>query len=130
MTADFEPLLTDARVDKIADLLRLAYPQLPQDIEVFSFIVPPQKAEVRGEEVTIPAQAVFALQSPHPRRSFDAYYLDKELMSNTACWLSAWEHEERMRLHYVSARDDPAFAPFAIAARNHLRAIKNYKELI
>jgi hypothetical protein len=126
---DFEPLLTDERVGKIVELLRIAYPQLPVDTEFFSFVVPPQTVEKDGQEIEIPAQAVFALKGPHPRGTFDQFYKDKELMSNTACWLRVWEHEERQRLHYVSGRDDPAWGPFAIATRNHLRAIKDYKEL-
>ena len=126
---DFEPLLTDSRVDKIAGLLRIAYPQLPPETEIFSFIVPPQKVVKDDREVEIPAQAVFALKSPHPRRTFDPFYKDKELLSNTATWLRVWEAEEKQRLHYVSAREDPAFGPFSIAARNHLRAIRDFKEL-
>lgn len=127
---DFEPLLTDERVDRIAGLLRIAYPQLPRDTEFFSFVVPPQTVEKDGREVVIPAQAVFALQSPHPRRSFDGFYRDKELMSNTACWLRVWEAEEKERRHFVSSRDDPAFGPFSIATRNHVRSIMDLKQLI
>lgn len=127
---DFEPLLDDDRVDRIAGLVRLSFPTLPVDTQFFTFVVPPQKVERDGEEVEIPAQAVFAVQSAHPRRTFDAFYRDKELMSNTACWLPIWEREERQRMHFVSGPDDPAFGPFSIAARNHLRAIKNLKELI
>lgn len=127
---DFEPLLSDDRVGKITGMLRVAYPQLPPDIEVFSFIVPPQVVERDGEEHKIPAQAVFALKSSHPRATFDKFYTDKELMSNTATWMAVWEAEARQRAHYVSTQEDPAWGPFNIAARNHLRAIKNMKELI
>lgn len=129
---DFEPLLPDDRVDKIAGLLRIAYPQLPPETEFFSFVVPEQSApnpNGNGEMVPLPAQAVFALQSPHPRRTFDKFYRDKELMSNTACWLRIWEAEEKQRSHFVSSRDDPAFGPFSIAARNHVRAMRDLLQL-
>lgn len=130
MIADWEPLLSDDRVGKIADLLFIAFPELPRDTEVFTFVVPAQALVRNNEELFIPEQAVFALKSANPRAGWDAVYRGKQIMSTSGMWRSTWDNETKMRSHYVSTREDPAFAPFAIAARSHVTKIRGYRDLI
>lgn len=145
---DWEPLLPDERVGKIADLLRLAFPALGSDAEVFTFVVPPQRVEQRGKRFphesncgvrrdrdcdcgpyTVPEQAVFAIRTPHPR-TWDPVYKGKQLMSQAGMLRAVWEAQEKQHRHYVSPREDPAWAPFVITAREHLRKVRDFSELI
>ena len=129
MLPDWEPLLDDGRVGKIADLLFLAYPDLPRDSDVFTFIVPQQTVVRDDEPYVIPAQAVFAVKSPNPR-TWDAIYLGKEILSTAGLWLATWEREEKDRAHYVSTIEDPAFSAFRALAKTHVGKLRNLKELI
>lgn len=153
---DWEPLLSDERVGKIAELLRIAFPALGSDAEVFTFVVPEQRVEgprrtrfphergckyPNGDDwdnyypdcdcgpYTIPEQAVFAIRTRHPR-SWDPVYGDKTLMSQAGMLRSVWEAQEKQHRHYVGPREDPAWSVFVITAQNHLRKTKDYKELI
>lgn len=147
--ADFEPLLTDERVGRIAELLLMAYPGLGQDAEIFTFVVEPQTVPHRGRRFphergcavarqgecdcgpyTVPEQAVFAIRTPHPRAGFDPIYRGRQLMSQAAMLRSVWDAAEKRNKHFVSTREDPAWAPFQITAQNHLRQMKDYRELI
>lgn len=144
--SDWEPLLPDDRVGRIAEMLQLAVPGLPRDAEVFTFVVPPQAVQERGERFphergcrpeqgcdcgpyTVPEQAVFAIRTPHPR-TWDPVYRGKTLMSQAGMLRSVWEAQEKRNKHFVSPREDPAFAPLLITAREHARKIADYRALI
>lgn len=147
-TEDLEPLLPDDRVGKIAELLLVAYPALGAEAEVFTFVVPEQRIEDRNSKpvphepgcprgancgcgpYTVPEQAVFAIRTPHPRATFDSFYRGKTLMSNAGMLRQVWDREETARRHYVSPREDPAWAPFDITAREHIRKTASLKALI
>jgi hypothetical protein len=124
--ADLEPLLTDDRVGKIHDLLWMAYPMLPVDTDVISFMVPEQESNTG----TIPPQAVFALVSDNPRQSFDPLYRGKREMTTAGIPFVVWESDQKMRGHFVSGREDPAFKFYNYAARIHLRKLQDLRELI
>lgn len=142
---DWEPLLSDERVGKIAELLRVAFPALGSDAEVFTFVVPEQTVAERGRRYphergctgvdcqcgpfTVPEQAVFAIRTPHPR-FWDSVYKGKTLMSQAGMLRSVWEAQEKQHRHYVGPRDDPAWNVFLITAQNHLKKTRDYSELI
>jgi hypothetical protein len=148
---DWEPLLPDDRVGKIADLLRIRYPDL-RDAEFFSFVVPPQVVDDRRSmkhaphergcpfergtvndcvcgPLDIPEQAVFGIrQTPHPSR--DPVYKGKALVTTEATWLKTWDAEARKRKHFVSALEDPAMEIYRIAAAAHVEKAEGYRQLI
>ena len=159
MSEDWEPLLPDDRVGRIAEMLRFAVPSLPRDAEVFTFVVPPQVVRNRGDRFphergcpyavgpdgdigghpydiecdcgpfTVPEQAVFAIKTDHPR-TWDPMYQGKKLMSQAGMLRSVWEAQEKHNRHFVSPREDPAFNVFLITARQHVKKIRDYRELI
>lgn len=131
MIEDWEPLIPDERVSRIAELLYVAFPDLKTyNADVFTFIVPEQSFVKDGELRVYPEQAVFAIKSTNPRASFDKFYRGKQLMTTSGMWMQTWRNEEKAREHYVSAREDPAWSPMFMTARTHIAKIKDLKELI
>jgi len=145
-TSDWEPLLHDDRVGKIAELLFVAFPTL-RGSEVFTFVVPEQMVRRDRPGIPhepgchgisdcdcgpyrIPEQAVFAIRSDNPRAAWDPIYRGKQFMSTSGMWRETWDREEKANKHFVSARTDPAWAPFYIAARSHADKMRGYRELI
>lgn len=150
MLSDWEPLLPDSRVERIAELIRLAEPELV-DAEFATFIVPRQVEKDRRRmkyaphesgcsfgagnpacecgPLEIPEQAMFTIKTAHPR-TWDPIYKGKDLMTFEGTWLPRWREEERLRAHYVSTREDPAFEIFAIAAKAHAKKMRGYRALI
>ena len=154
-TSDWEPLLHDDRVGRITELLFVAFPTL-RGSEVFTFVVPSQMVSRDRPGIPhepgcpyphsdhwdnyypdcdcgpyrIPEQAVFAIRSDNPRAAWDPIYRGKQFMSTSGMWRETWDREEKERKHFVSAREDPAWAPFFIAAKSHADKMRGYKELI
>ena len=148
---EWPALLDESRTGKIAQLLLVAYPDLPRESEFLTFIVPAQvnvpRDRVSGSPhepgcthaidgncecppMDIPDQAVFAIASPHPRQTFDPFYRGKTIMSTSGMWRQTWDQEERTRKHFVSSIEDPAFKIFKFCAQQHLRRLRDLKELI
>ena len=145
---DFEPLLPDSRVSKIADLLRIAYPDL-RDAEFVTFIVPEQNGVPRTQlrqaphehgcpypndscecdPLNIPAQAIFCIRDKHPRADMDPVYKGKMMVTTEGTFLKVWESEEKARAHYVSTSQDPAYTIMEIAARAHVKRASEFRQL-
>lgn len=124
--AQLEPLLTDSRVERLAEALFLRFPALPLDSEVVTFISPERKDQLGR---VIPAGAVFAVVSGHPRARVYGQP-GMKMMTHAGVWLERWRLEEKGRKHFVSGRDDPAFKFLFLAAKEHLRKIDDLKSLI
>lgn len=111
--ADAEPLLDDSRVGRIADRLRLIYPDLPYETQFATAVIEPPYNAARGDERYIETRwpaAQFIVVAPHPRplqRKFGT-----QQASVATMFKAAWDADDRARKHYVATDEDPAYRIF------------------
>lgn len=115
--ADAQPLLDDSRVGKIADRLRLEFPDIPYETQfVTAVIEPPYNAHNGTEQYREERWPAFQFMvlSPHPRP------LQRKrgmLHAKVATgFKAAWDEQEAERKHYVTADEDPAYKIFRALA--------------
>lgn len=126
--ADNELLLPDSRVEELWHALRKAYPKLPDDFQVATYIQPARlvpSQSGRGDLRHITERAVFLIVSknPHPRH-------ENEMLKTIASIpYTAWREEEANAWRFVNGGADPALKFLRAAARDHIRTWTNYKEM-
>lgn len=124
--ADFEPLLSDGRVNGIASRLFDEYrPKgLPDDVDFLTFIQPPTIVDRNGVKLPIPSVACFAIITDNPRDP------DHRIMTQASVWLQDWRAKDALRRHYVAGPEDPAFPIFKRLVIEQLQKLQSLKELI
>lgn len=129
--SSYEPLLDDARVDRIAHKIKseFGFKKL-EDSVFFTFIQParPYTGRTEGGIVAptwIPEMAVFAIISPRP----NPIRPGQKLMSQATAALSDWLEKEKDAAHFAGAPDE-AHQIFKAVARMHLKVLQDAKELI
>lgn len=125
--SDYEPLISDRRMQAIAAILTEQYRKhgLPDGSDFVTFIQPKQVVD-RGDGIhaPIPEVGVFAVISDNPRAA------NHRLMTQASVWLKDWLATDAARLHFVSGPDDPALPIFKAAMRSHLDHLKNLRAMI
>lgn len=124
--ADYELLLPDSRVERLRGMLEKEFPRLPAEFQLATYIQPggahpdPRTHQIR----ILPTYGVFLLVSdnPHPRHKGEV------LKTGYAVEMKAWREEEEASWRFVGA-GDPALKFFRSAARQHLAALKNWREM-
>jgi hypothetical protein len=124
--ADYETLLTDPRVERIASRVfdEFRAQGLPDDTDFVTFVQPPQVIDRGGVAVPIPEVAVFAVISDNPRHK------GHRVMTQGSVWLRDWMARERELRHYASDQPDPALSIFRLLVRDHLPKLQNLREMI
>jgi hypothetical protein len=117
--SDSEPLVSDARLEVIADALRAYYPgQLGETTFVTALVTPPE-----GH----PPEAHFLMFTPDPRQSPLALAPESW---GTLMRMShrAWLDDEAKRSRFVQGTDT-ATLMFAAVAKQHLMELANRREM-
>ncbi len=113
----FEPLLDDARLERLQDLVQLAHPDLPEST-FLAWI----------DEISAPRpRAMFGIASPNPK-----FYLGvrgPDIVSQAATDLAYWRQREKDAKHYAGVKD-PAWSVFEILAQQHIPKMANLKDLM
>lgn len=124
--ADYEPLLSDRRIQALGSLVMdKARPLgLPDDTDFVTFIQPRTVIDRDGIATPIPEVGVFAVISDNPRHK------GKRVMTQAAVWLQDWRAVDAARLHFVAGPEDPALPVFKTVVRRHLETLKNLKDMI
>lgn len=125
--ADFETLLPDSRVERLRDAVAKAFPKLPEDFQLATYIQPSRlvpRPGGSGELVQIGERAVFLMVSPNPHPR----YKGQMLKTQASMRMKLWREEEAEAAHFVSGAD-PALKFFRRMAREHIVARTNWTEL-
>lgn len=127
-----EDLLSDERVERIADSLRLRFPNRLDESSFVSFIQPVTTVPVQTPagihiDMPVPAQCVFAIISPDPRPWKSAA---EGILTAATVTLADWLDTERIKSHYVTGNDDPAYKPFLMATLEQLHKLQSASEQI
>lgn len=128
--ASMEPLLDDARVEKIAQKIRSEFAGLA-DSDFVTFIVPERTVERKLKAgIAFPHKiepmAVFAIISDNPRPYAKA--TGQRLLTSATASLKDWREAEAERGHYVGG-PDLAHDFFRRVAPQHVELIQNLKDL-
>lgn len=121
--SDLEPLIDDARLERLEAKLRRAF-VLPESTLFVTFVQPRGIVRLEdGQETTGPL-GVFAVMSPNPRAK-----KGERVMTRGDIPLATWDREEKMRGHFAGVRDlaDEVYRPIV---RRHLETMKNLAEMI
>jgi hypothetical protein len=129
--SEYEPLLDDDRVERIAHKIKseFGFKKL-EDSVFFTFIQPARPYNQRTPEglvvpTWIPDMAVFAIISPRPNPTRPG----QKLMSQATASLEGWLEAEKEASHFAGAPDE-AHKIFKAVARMHLQQLQSAKELI
>lgn len=122
--ADYDTVISDRRVEAIADILSKQFKALPDDTDLVTFIQPPTVVDRNGVGVPIPEVACFAVISDNPRHK------GHRVMTQGSVWLRDWRATDAARLHFVSGPDDPALPIFKLLVRDHLPKLQNLRDML
>lgn len=119
--ADLEPLIPDARLERLEEKFRRAF-VLPEGTVFVTYIEPKTTIPTEAGPTELPERATFAVISPNPRHPTHS------VMTKGATWLSTWRHEDSLRRTFAGVRDlaDEIYRPII---RRHLETIKNLREM-
>lgn len=125
MVQDYEPLISDTRLERIEGELRREFPALSDQARFVTFIQPPAFAPTEGGvEVPIPEVAVLAILEPNPRHEG---YLE---ITPVNCWYETWREREKDNRHSSDINSDTAYRLYrTLGVPAHLERIKNLCEL-
>lgn len=91
--------------------MRMKYPDLPRDAQLFTYVQPPDKGEGRDRV------AVFAVKSPDPKGR------PVEVLTPGSMWYSDWTKATWAHERLVGI-PDPAIEKFEQVVRAHIRTVK------
>lgn len=123
--ADYEPLISDRRMQAIASLLveQFRARGLPDDSDFVTFVQPAQMVEREGLLTPIPEVGVFAVISDNPRSK------GHRLMTQGSVWLTDWQAQDAASLSFTIGPNDPALPIFKAVMRSHLERLANLKAM-
>lgn len=128
--ADREPVVTDFRLEVVAEKLRSRYGHRKlEDVLFVTWIEPATVIRRDGIETPIEARAVFAAASPNPRAHLYGAGAPNVITSTGVAWLKDFRDAIKEWEHYAN-RPDPLFEIYKAVVPSHLRTLKNLKELI
>lgn len=128
--ADREPVVTDGRLELVAEKLRSRYGHRKlEDVTFVTWIEPAQTVRKDGNLIPVEDRAVFAALSPNPRAHLYPAGAPDVIASTGTAWLKDFRSAIKEWEHYAN-RPDPLFEIYKAVVPAHLRTIQNLKELI
>ena len=128
--SEWEPLLDDDRVERLAGKIRSQYGHRKlADTTFFTFIQPARQVKTRTSggifvETWVPEMAVFAAITPRPQGR-----PGQRLMTTATVSLADWRESEADVGHYAGAPDE-AHKIFRLVAVEQISKIQSAKEMI
>lgn len=120
-----EPLLSDARMERIEAQIRKDYPQLPEYCNFVSWVQPAQWVNVNGIELQLPDTAVLAILVTNYR------HRESVRIFRVGEPLEKWRAREWFTRHDSDIQADPAYralksqVPEILEFDGNLRALLN-----
>lgn len=129
---NYEPLLSDERVEVLVHKLQSAYGYGKlKDTQFVTFIQPAMRATADVNGVKVPTwvseMAVFGCLSPNPRRYVGIG--PQQILTHATVALADFREADAEASHYVAA-PDPAMGIFRTVVVEHLRQLDDLKSLI
>ena len=123
MPQNLEPFLSDLRLAKIENAIRIRCSGLPLDARYVACYQEPEKVYREDREFIVPAQAAFHIILNNPRHpEFDKWF------SGRAPWTS-WLRDDEAYRHSTEVLQDPAYHAFMRLAPTAVTWYTNTVEL-
>jgi hypothetical protein len=114
-----EHVVSDIRLARLEERMRLAWWRLPADARFLTYIQDGYEDE-RGLHAP---KAVFMVMSPDPKHP------GMRTMTSGTALLSDWESAEREFSHFAG-KEDPLTTVFRPIVREHVKVIQNLREML